>query len=190
MKACIVALQEEIASFKTTTVQSTNKLDTSSLSPDFVEAIISEIGERNKRQSNLMVFGMTEGVSYRDVVADMLNFLGVDADASAVGIHRIGKLDTTRENNPRPLRVTFSCPTAVIAAVKASRKLSSSQKWRRIRISSDKTSMQSLCYRRVKEELTSRMAAGKTDLRIVYRNGLPIVAVGTTTASGSQRPKN
>ena len=190
LKACIVALQDEIALLKTAAARAVPRVDAGSLPPDVMESVIYEIGERTKRQSNLMVFGLTESGDDRAALAEVMNVLEVDTDFSAVTIRRLGKLDVTRQNTSRPLRVTFPNPAVVHSAIRSSRRLFSSTRWKGVRVSSDKTPLQSLNYRRAKDELTARAAAGETNLRIMHRNGFPVVVARSDNPPGASSGDN
>lgn len=150
--------------------------------PNF-EELVAEVGERELRKRNLIVFGVPEPSSdldrvcrvAKDVTEVSLLLKSVDpgTDVSGVKPRRLGRYDSSNATKPRPILVTLDSESAVHAVIRNSKILKNIADYSRVSISFDKTPRQLQVYRDLRVELQTRTAAGETDLRIKYIRGVP-----------------
>lgn len=178
LKSIIMDLRQEVIALKEgikSTTQSTDSLLG-------MERIVQEVAEREKRKTNVIIYGVDESsqsASRRDQheldvasVADILTFLGASSDG--ISPTRLGKYDSSREISKRPIKVTLSTESAVTSVLRNCRNLKN-YRLPHIAISRDKTPMQAELYRRVRAEMQQRLSAGETNLRIKYVSGIPTI---------------
>ena len=182
LKSAIVLLQDEIKVLKTTISTTQNKASRDDNSLLETEKVIQEISEREKRKSNIMIYGCKEDtvnsnkdqhILDADKVSQILSTL--DIAETEYSLFRLGKFDSTNVNRCRPLKICFSSPTPVNKALRNASKLKSTPNLNGIFISSDKTPMQIALYRNTKAELNTRLANGEQNLSLKYRNGIPTI---------------
>lgn len=142
-----------------------------------MEKVVHEVAERERRKTNLMLFGISEGsASGGDVddvgaVREMLSAVGVDTDG--LKTTRLGKIDPSRVGYARPLKVQLASESAVVAAVRSASKLR--QTWPGITVARDQTPAQNHLYKLIRAQLNARVEAGEGNLRIKYMDGIPTI---------------
>lgn len=148
-----------------------------------VERVIGEVVEREKRGNNIILFGMPEleGGTKNDqleadgqMVAEIFRVLEVPSD-DVVPV-RLGKFDASKHDRKRPVKVTLSDSASVIKVLRVAKKLKSSEQFRGVVLSKDKTPYQQQIYRGVRSELLQRKAAGEANIFIKYANDVPFIA--------------
>lgn len=153
-----------------------------------IEPTIKELGEREKRASNIIVFGFpeTNGCSLdernteeRKEVAALLNSVDDRIQADEVRIYRLGK---PQDGKVRPIKVVFKDRETAVQVLKQKKKLDSS---RGIYIKSDLTVIQRNYLRNLVSELRRRTENGEQNLKIRYFNSVPRIV-----KSKEQVPKN
>ena len=182
LKGCILSLQHEVATLRATVGQLAAPAACGDLSPQAMESIIHEVEERRRREANVMVFNLPElsdpSVETckrhdRSRIDALVSSLGCsDPGTSVVRFLRIGRRDEARSDMIRPLKVVMSSANVVRSTISETHKLKDNPEWGAIRVSSDKTSRQLENYRHVKD-LAGHVAAGKANLKIIYKNGFP-----------------
>lgn len=166
LKSVIVALQREVAGLKA--VQSNSS---SSENVDF-EDIVNEVSDRQYRKNNLIIFGIPDNSSNaKDVIKEIFSEMRCDLEEDITPV-RLGKPDSSRKL-PRPIKLRFKSHETVFKLLFKSKLLRSSEKFKNIRMSSDKTPRQQELYRKIKQELNARIANGETNIQIKYVNGIP-----------------
>ncbi|KAJ3658926.1 hypothetical protein Zmor_010640 [Zophobas morio] len=164
LKAAIVALQDEIKILKT---QVSTPVQSTTFSLIETEKIVNEVSERERRKNN------AEQLNVDTVfVKDMLSSLGIN-DTDNLKISRLGKFDATKDDRRRPIRVTLHSENSVTLVLRASKQLKTSNNWKNIYLSKDRTPMQLEIHRNIRNELHQRLANGESNLRINYKNGIP-----------------
>ena len=145
------------------------------------EEIISEINQRNERARNVMVYGAVEdGVSKANqteldvaLVGGLLGEAGVMDEV--VAPLRLGKFDGTKRPRARPIKLRLSSSESVTILLRKFREIKTNPDYSHLSISPDRTPRQIAVFKAVKEQLNNRVAAGETDLRIKYQNGIPSI---------------
>ena len=89
---------------------------------------------------------------------------------------RLGKWDSTNTNLARPIKLRFQEAAIATNFMKASKNLKMMDQWRSLSIARDNTPKQREMYRSVKAELNSRINKGETNLKIIYKNGVPVIS--------------
>lgn len=174
LKSAIVSLQHELKQLKATPTTTLNDLTNS-------ERIIQEIQNRDRRKDNIIVFGLPEECSNKndqssrdvDTVRDIFTTLQIDAPV--VNSMRLGKYDSSRDVNIRPLRIKLGQSSSIGKIFRNISKLKSSNKYKHINISKDQTPMQIQLYKETKMELVRRSSAGEPNLCIKYLKGIPTI---------------
>lgn len=177
LKAVIVSLQDEIKTLK-------EAINTPSVAPSLslldTEKIIQEVSERERRKTNLMVYGRSESSckSNADQIALDLSFLkdmfnGVEFKETNFKVQRLGRFDISVPNRCRPIKVQFSEESAVSTLLKVTNRIRSFDKWKNLSFSRDQTPMQRDIYRNARAQLQDRLNGGERNLRIKYKNGIP-----------------
>lgn len=185
LKKLIVGLQQEISDLKNTI--KTASPSSHSFSPQDMETIVQEISQRDKRKTNVIVYGCKEG-NYNSnkeqlkadepIISQILSTLSVTEDE--LKIVRLGKFEPSNTNRGRPIKIMCSSVSNVNTILRNSYKLKTVNEFKDIRISSDKTPAQIQFFKEVKGELTRRLTAGEKDLTIKYRNGIPTIITKTS----------
>lgn len=172
IKTSLENLQKEIIFLRS------DKPDDNTCVPIY-EEVIQEISERERRKTNLIVFGIPEqtNVSPKEKVAhDLLEIQNLLKAANCPPNHeikafRIGKESTT--NTIRPIKVILPSEKQVHAVIKKAKELRSNSSYKSVSISFDRTPKQIDHYRQLKKNLEERMKNGETNLKIKYTNGYP-----------------
>lgn len=183
LKALILQLQEEIQNLKDTYRNSDAGTPIScTTDTNFFEEVAAEVTDRARRRRNLIIFGVTEqsqNISITDrrnadmaQVQDILKILQPDINAAVIKPIRLGK---HVPNKNRPIQVKFETDQQVRNVMRNVRKLENTKYQKKVFISYDRTPKQQAFYSKVKDELQERISAGETNLRIRYRNDIPVI---------------
>nr|CAH7741782.1 unnamed protein product [Callosobruchus chinensis] len=172
LKALILKLQDDIQAFKTT------RSDDANLNRnEFLEEVISELSERNKRRKNVIIFGVPEqdanddgDTADKDKVTDILHTIDRNFSLQDVKIVRLGK---QTGGKIRPIRVTCNTEQQVSDIVRNAGKLKNSRFKNKVFVATDRTPKQLAYFRELKDQLKERMDAGESDLKIRHFNGVP-----------------
>lgn len=144
-----------------------------------IDDIILEFDERQRRASNVMLFGVPEDQSLNtverkqadtDYVTRLFSHVGINPDVSDVS--RVG---TVAAGKRRPVRVVLRKKEMVRDVLNRAKRLRQSQDYKNVYISSDQTPRQQKLYRKVKNQLTERIAGGEQNLKIRYVSGRPTI---------------
>lgn len=179
LRSAIVALQNEIKTLKESAQQPPTS---SALSPIDVEGIVREVSDRERRKTNIIIYGCQESrcaTNMNQLEIDKVEikelFTSIDLDEENIGLARLGKFVPNSDNNRRPIKVTLSSEAKVLSVLRSAAGLRRSERWGRIAVSRDQTVMQREIYRGARTELEGRLAGGETNIRIRYKNGIPSV---------------
>lgn len=144
------------------------------------DEIVQEINEREKRKRNVLIFGISEEHNSgnqtranqdKQLVNRIFNSISI-SESENISAIRVGKFDPNK-NVPRPLKVTVSDESVVHDIIHKAKNLRSMNNYKNVNISLDRTPRQIELYRAVKGQLSERIAAGETNLRIKYIRGVP-----------------
>lgn len=180
LKAVIVALQEEIKVLKLS-VSTVPPSTAASASLFQTEKVIQEVSERNKRKCNIIIYGRSELINKNKTeqseadtvfVKDVLTALNI-GDLGYLKPIRLGKYDPTKQDRRRPIKITLSSEEDVVSVLRASKSLKTTDPWKNIFISRDRTKMQNELYKSVRNELHERLSNGEQNLIIKYKDGIP-----------------
>lgn len=151
-----------------------------------LDTVVGELQERNKRRSNIVIFGLNESSGSNRKESEAVDKASVEeilsvidnVESSAVKeITRIGRLSA---NKCRPLKVVLQSEALVHSIIKKATKIKKVQKFAGLSISFDRTAQQQISYRRLREELDARISAGEKNLKIRYVREVPrIVSLNT-----------
>lgn len=118
LRSLIIALQEEVRALKAV---SAAPAPTTTETLIRSEEIIQEVAERERRRSNIIVYGITESSSNStdervstDIASlqNIFQFIGANVPADIKPI-RLGKFDPTKRTSKRPIKVSFPSPDTV-----------------------------------------------------------------------------
>lgn len=175
LKALILKLQDDIQ-----TLKAENNESKTVPSGTFFEEIIEEINERNKRQRNLVIFGVTEPDqnlpnearenSDKSEVSDLLHVVLPELNTNDIKPIRLGRFATDRT---RPIKIRLDNETDVLKVIRHSNTLKNSRYRNKVFISVDRTPRQLEYYKKIREELNQRKNAGENNIKIKYVNGIP-----------------
>lgn len=173
LRAAILTLKNEILSRERSTT----------IAESAFEEIINEINDRNNRKQNIVLFNVPEPISQnaderkehdRTTTLSILRSLPTDVDLEGVQINRVGRF-VPNAGRHRPIKVRLNGVRDVHNLIKNARNLKSSNEFKHIHISMDKTKRQNEYYKKVKAELDLRAANGEVGLRIRYDGGVPTI---------------
>nr|CAH7712429.1 unnamed protein product [Callosobruchus chinensis] len=169
LKALIMKLQEDIKQLKT---HNDRNLGTSPV--DF-EEVVTEINERQKRKSNIIIFNLEEQDQSKPpaeraeldktAVNNILRFVVPNFNLRNMKPVRLGLFSTTKK---RPVKLVLENSDQVRNMVINGKKLKDSNTYRNIIIAPDRTKRQLDYFKSVKQELLQRMNAGETNIRIKF----------------------
>lgn len=175
LKALILKLQDDIQTLKA--VNNESKTEPSST---FFEEIIEEINERNKRQRNVVIFGVTEPNqnlsnearenSDKAEVSDILHTVLPELNTNNIKPIRLGRFITEKI---RPIKIRLDNEVDVIKVIRHSNTLKNSRFNNKVFISVDRTPRQLEYFKKIKDELNRRKNAGENNIKIKYVNGIP-----------------
>lgn len=181
-------LENDFQGMKSEITSLNNKLLT--LSDHILSDCVQEIDERNRRKSNLIIYNLSEsgnespagGLSNTDsgIVNNIINFLLPNEN---IPIHSMSRLGNYQQMSPRPrpLRVFLTDEisvkkvTVAFKTAKASRTQLPVFIHRDMTMSWDKSPLQTRLFKEAQASMNERLSKGETDLRIVYRRGVPII---------------
>lgn len=135
-------------------------------------ALLSELNERERRRTNIMLFNIPESRSsaIKDRIADDLQAARQVIDSLEINtdIRRAIRMGRPGDNI-RPLKLTLSSREDVLKCLRNRDKLKDTN----FRISSDLTHMQRTHMNELREELDRRTNGGERNLTIKYVNDVP-----------------
>lgn len=175
LKAIIIALKNEVAELKN------HRKGKDEVNGRAFEEIIQEVSERQKRKQNLIIYGVEEPRNEnpkisteqdKQKVADLLSFLSVPA--GSITPIRLGQ-PPDNSAKTRPIKIVLQSESNVHIAVKNAKKLKTSDSFKNISVSLDRTPRQIAYYRNVKADLDDRKSKGEENLIIKYVGGVPTI---------------
>lgn len=174
-------LKDEIRKLKDNQLAVGLNKDSQICSSAMTEEIMAEMLERNKRASNIIVFGSEEkGTSKQDqvlqdqkLISDLLGEFNVTEDN--IKPIRLGKFDPTVQARRRPLKVKLSSADTVLGILRKIKKIKSNVRFSGMSVTVDRTPRQVAYFKSVKSELQARLSNGESSLRIKYLNGVPTI---------------
>lgn len=172
LKAAILDLKSEIQS------RNTDIIDDS-----IFEELLREIQDRNERKQNIIMYNhpetgagtLTERKAQDEIaVKSILGTLPVQVNVNHIEVYRLGRFDGN-SNRIRPLRVKFSNVKDVHTIIKHAKHIRNSSQFNNISISLDRTVRQVNYYKKLKAEMSDRIANGEGSLAIKYKRGIPSI---------------
>lgn len=149
--------------------------------------IILEAKDRSERERNVVIWGVPESgdsvVDSRNVV-EVLNYI---TEVPEGGIEAVSRIGRRRGSSSRPMKVRLHSLDLRNAILKCKARLNTS-KYKKIYIRSDLTVQQTDMLKAALGELRDREARGEDNLRIVYRNGEPVVMTTRQTRVRKEPP--
>lgn len=179
LKATIIGLQDDIKNLKSS-IQQLPVSSGSSLID--TEKIVQEVAERERRKTNIIIYNYKESgcrtnaeqVGLDAVAAKgLLDFVGLD-DVN-VQVSRLGKFSFEDSERCRPLKISFSSESHVVAILKRNAAIRKLDRWSGSHFSRDRTVMQRELYNHVRRELSERLSGGESNLKIKYQKGVPTI---------------
>ena len=150
-------------------------------SPLIVRDVIAELAEQDRRRCNVVLSGLPEShqssssplVSDRATVINIISAIIPDQQFDGLKIFRLGAPSAQR-TRPRLIKVICtSVDQASYILRSANSVLKSNERFKDIRIFSDKTALQTKYLRSLKDELHNRSSKGETNLYIRHVHGVP-----------------
>lgn len=150
--------------------------------PIQMEDIIVELNERNRRKSNLIIFGIDEQnqgespenrlTSDKTAVRNILRVIDPELSIPDVKPIRLGSFS---ERKTRPIKITLNTEESVHNLIRKSKILRTHKDYKnkKVSIAFDRTPRQQQYFQKVKQELNERKQSGETNLRIKYVRGMP-----------------
>lgn len=170
-------LQKQVNSATTINQHQTNPINfSSSADPSLnLEELLKEHTSRESRKKNFILFNCSEDVQdIKGAVIEVITQCSPDQNipTNQLDVYRLGK---KTDNKCRPIRVVCGSAQSALTVIRNSRKLKSNQILSHLSVSDDKTPRQLLAHREARRLLRERMDAGESNLRIVYRDGAPVI---------------
>lgn len=173
------ALREENTDLKLQITELTNKINLIETpaavnvdSNETVDRIATEVNERKKRESNIIMYDIPESTSETSSIAydaDMNNarqyLNNINENIHIFKILRLGK----RSAKPRPLKIVLKSPDDVKLVFKNRDKLPNN------RVKNDYTPMQQQQLRKIYDELQQRKNNGENDIMVKFINNTPTI---------------
>ena len=168
LKKQVEDLTNEVSIQKTTPAISTS---TNTVS---IEPTLCELAEREKRVSNVLIFGVPEANASENQpdadlkkAAKVVTNLKINIDEKQLRVYRLG---TPMQDKVRPIKVICPSPSIAREILKLKKNMSKEEK---IYIKSDQTPLQRSYLKQVLKDLEDRKQKGEVDLRIKYINNVP-----------------
>ena len=149
-------------------------------SSSFFEEIIEEINERNKRQRNLVIFGVTEPNQNlstearenndKSQVSDILHTVIPELNTNDIKPIRLGRFAVDKS---RPIKIRLDNDNDVFKVIRHCNTLKNSRYRNKVFISMDRTPRQLEYFKMIREEFNRRKNAGENNIKIKYVNGIP-----------------
>ncbi|KAJ3644178.1 hypothetical protein Zmor_026849 [Zophobas morio] len=142
------------------------------------EDVVQEVLERQKRSSNIIVFNVPEHSKSiprsKRLNKDkrFVSELSVDHEYDYANFHcqRLGKFNASRIT---PIKVFLNSEQDVSNIIRKAENLITTEQYKDIRLSYDRTPKQLDFYKQLKQEMNDRIRQGETNLKIRYYNGSP-----------------
>ncbi|GLV38561.1 hypothetical protein CBL_08557 [Carabus blaptoides fortunei] len=145
--------------------------------PDLLENVIEELNERRNRENNVIISGIPESSNenVHDIVAKVITKTAPGVSLDNCKIYRVG-FRTPTSAHTRLIKIRFFNYDDAFHVIRNAKNARKFPDLKGIYINSDRTPLQQQHFKRVRNELNSRIADGETDLRIVYNSGVPRVS--------------
>nr|CAI5863756.1 unnamed protein product [Callosobruchus analis] len=174
LRATIIQLQKDIKDLK----EENSKLADNPRSE--FEDVVSEVTERIKRKSNVILFNVKEPDqsktarermdSDKTVVADILQNIDPEQPVANFKFARLGMFSN---NKVRPIKLILENEEMARKVRMKANNLKSHNTYKTVKLFPDKTKKQMEYYKMIRQELEDRHAAGDTNCRIKYVNDVP-----------------
>jgi len=137
--------------------------------------IINEIADRQSRSNNIILFNLPEPTNGPQTKPDIeqlkLIFNEMELNIEPIKCFRLGNPST----RTRPLKITFNDAKNVFDILRAQSKVRSSNEFKEIRFSSDRTIKQRELMSKLRLELETRRNNGEQNIIIKYIRGNPTI---------------
>lgn len=152
------------------------------LSPEVFETIISEVRDRERRETNIIVYGVPESSSDGEdadtqIATNLLRTIKSD-DAYTLSpdkVRRLGSRRTGAGSRPRPIRVILSSRQEVTSVLRNKNKARNQNRFKDFAIKMDETPYQRDLLKNCRQSLREREDAGEHNLTIKYIKGIPTI---------------
>lgn len=172
LKETVVELQNEVKLLKANAGQIPSEGQNQC---QVFEQVITEIHDRQSRETNIIVFNLNESVksTHKDRLADDIITIQSlfseipDVDFNKIQTFRLGKYV---ENKKRPVKVKLNCKEDVLKLLRNKKLIKTDDN---VKISADQTLMQRNHFKSLKSELIRLNESGTSNNTIRYINGIP-----------------
>lgn len=150
-------------------------LQNASLTSETTYIKINEIADRQSRANNIILFNLPEptnahaSINDNDQLKLILNKMELNIEP--ISLFRLGNPST----RARPLKITFNNIKNVLDILQAQSKLRSSDEFKKLRFSSDRTIKQREQMSFLRRELYTRLSNGERNIKIKYVKGNPVI---------------
>lgn len=146
---------------------------------EVVRESFQELSERQRRQNNIMIFGVLEDAPSEGQTRHQLDTVTAtdiilkaysDAKVENIKVFRVG-----RENHlkARPIKVILESSVDVKAVIRRAKEVRKIDFYKNISLGYDRTPKQIEEYKQLRTTMDSRLLNGETNLKIKYYNGFP-----------------
>ncbi|CAI6376456.1 unnamed protein product [Macrosiphum euphorbiae] len=137
--------------------------------------IINEIADRQSRTNNIILFNLPEATDPSKIKPDSerlkLIFNEMELNIEPIRFFRLGNPST----RARPLKITLNDTENVFNVLRAQSKIRSSDEFKELRFSSDRTLKQREQMSKLRQELETRRSNGENNIIIKYIKGNPVI---------------
>lgn len=189
----VASLEMEVTSLRN--LVKNNNSSPNRLPPSNIESIVSEVSERNKRSSNLIIIGVEEGnfnnatdqMNHdKQAITEILAKLSVKLDDNETIVPiRLGKSNNSQSRRNRPIKIRLSSEDAVLNILRRSPELKKVETLRKIVVCKDRTPLELQHIKMVKRELMDRQAKGELNLSIKYFRNVPRIVQNTISSAAT-----
>lgn len=149
-----------------------------------LEEVMGEIGERNRRGLNAIVYNLSESQSKdigtrvshdRNQLLELGQVIGFNFNFEVTKLLRIGR---PKKNNPRPLKIVFRNEMDVrdfLGRFSGANLKDGNGGFSSLSASRDRTIRERKHLNSLRAELEARVKKGEKDITIKYRNGVPAI---------------
>lgn len=175
LKATIISLQEEVRQIKS------NSQPRALESNKFIEEIISEVSERQRRKRNILIFNVKEerhrphdeqNVADKNNIHKIVQLLVPSTKLNICNVFRLG-MPNSSNTRPRPIKLCLTNEEDALKLLKKSQALKETNEFKEVFLTSDKTPREIEFYKSIKSEFLDRKNNGEDDIKIKYVDNVP-----------------
>ena len=150
-------------------------INTTSITPNIKEEIITESVERTLRARNLILANVPENSGRPDaeIANDVLGIIDPSVTVSPLDVIRLGKMSDNPRGRPHLLKLRFKNVETARLVLKKRIVLRSNPNFKMIAVLNDKMPNQLAHLKQLNSELQLRRRNGEKSLTIKYQNNVP-----------------